>query len=181
MNYRLAKIEDVPQIVKVNVDTWRTAYRSIFPSEFLNNLSYEDKELRWREIFENSKRKIFIYIAEDVSKGIIGFCMGSLEQSEHTLKIPGIRNYIGELMAMYILSEYQRKHIGLKLVKMTVQRLMECEINSMIVWVLKDSPNCKFYEILGGKYVGEKMLAYGGVGYITIAYGWDDIRTILAY
>ena len=65
--------------------------------------------------------------------------------------------------------------------KMIVERFLECEINSMIVWVLKDSPNCKFYEILGGKYVGEKSLEYGGVSYITIAYGWDDISQILLY
>ena len=107
--------------------------------------------------------------------------MGSLEQSDLTLKIPGIRKYIGELMAIYILQEYQRKYIGEKLVKMIVERLLESDINSMIVWVLKDSPNCKFYEILGGKYVGEKMLEYGGANYITIAYGWDEIRLILAY
>ena len=181
MNFRLATIEDIPGIIKVNVDTWRTAYRSIFPPEFLKNLSYEDKELRWRERFENSERKIFIYIAEEVSKGIIGFCMGSLEQSDHTLKIPGIGKYIGELIAIYILKEYQRKHIGITLVKMTVERLLESNINSMIVWVLKDSPTCKFYEIFGGKYVGEKMLEYGGSEYITIAYGWNDIRPILTY
>ena len=181
MNFRLATIEDIPGIIKVNVDTWRTAYRSIFPPEFLKNLSYEEKELRWRERFENSERKIFIYIAEDVSKGIIGFCTGSLEQSDHTLKIPGIGKYIGELIAIYILKEYQRKHIGITLVKMTVERLLESNINSMIVWVLKDSPTCKFYEIFGGKYVGEKMLEYGGSEYITIAYGWNDIRPILTY
>lgn len=181
MNFRLATIEDIPEIVKVNVDTWRTAYHTIFPSKFLKNLSYEEKELRWRERFDNPERKIFIYIAEEVSKGIIGFSMGSLEQSDHTLKIPGIGKYGGELMAIYILKEYQRKRIGLKLVKMTVERLLESDINSMIVWVLKNSPNCKFYEILGGKYVGEKTLEYGGADYITIAYGWDDIRLILAY
>ena len=51
MNFRLATIEDVPEIVKVNIDTWRTAYKSIFPPEFLRNLSYEEKEIRWRQWF----------------------------------------------------------------------------------------------------------------------------------
>jgi len=181
MNYRLATIEDVSAIVKINVDTWRTDYKSIFPSEFLHNLSYKEKETRWRQLFENPENKIFIYVAEQPSKKIVGFSMGSLEQSDITLKIPNIRNFIGELMAIYILKEYQRKHFGLKLVKMVVERLLESDIKSMIVWVLKDSPNCKFYEILGGKYVGEKTLEYGGASYITIAYGWDNILQILAY
>lgn len=181
MNYRLATINDISAIVRINIDTWRTAYRTIFPSKFLKNLSYEEKELRWRELFNNPERDIFIYIAEEVSKGIVGFSMGSLEQSDLSLKIPGISRYIGELMAIYILQEYQRKHIGKKLVKLVVERLLENDIKNMIVWVLKDSPNCKFYEILGGRYVGEKSLEYGGMSYITIAYGWDDIRQILSY
>ncbi|MFW9950732.1 MAG: hypothetical protein ACFFKA_11490 [Candidatus Thorarchaeota archaeon] len=64
---------------------------------------------------------------------------------------------------------------------MIVERFLESDIKIMIVWVLKDSPNYKFYEILGGKYVGEKILEYGGADYITLAYSWDDIRVILDY
>ena len=67
-----------------------------------------------KDFLSNEFLRSFIKICiEDVSKGIIGFCMGSLEQSDHTLKIPGIGKYLGELMAIYILTEYQRKHIGL--------------------------------------------------------------------
>ncbi|GAI96637.1 unnamed protein product, partial [marine sediment metagenome] len=68
MNFRLATIEDVPEIVKVNVDTWRTTYQSIFSTEFLQNLSYKEKEIRWRQLFDNPEREIFIYLAEEVSK-----------------------------------------------------------------------------------------------------------------
>ncbi len=179
MNYRVATVEDVPTIVKINVDTWRTAYKSIFPPEFLQNLSYKEKEIRWQERFNNREKEEFIFIAETDSKKIVGFSMCSLEQSDRTLKIPGVSKYMGELMAIYILQEYQRKHIGTKLVKLIVKRLLENNIKTMIVWVLKDIPYRKFYEILEGKYIGEKMLEYGGVSYSTIAYGWNDIRLIL--
>ena len=181
MNFRLATIEDVTGIVKVKVDTWRTTYYSIFPPEFLQNLSYKENEIRWRRRFTNPEREIFIYLAETDSKEIVGFSMGSLEQHDLTLKILGIRGYVGELMAIYVLKEHQRKKIGLKLVKMIVERLNERNIKSMIVWVLKDNPYCKFYEILGGKYVGEKMLEIEGINYIEIAYGCDNIHQILSY
>jgi len=179
MNFRLATIEDVPEIVKVNMDTWRTTYQSIFSLEFLQNLSYKEKEIRWRQLFDNPEREIFIYLAEEASKEIVGFSMGSLEQSNLTLKIPGIRNYIGELMAIYVLQEHQRKNIGLKLVKLIVERLIESRINSMIVWVLKENPYRKFYEYIGGKYIDEKMLEIDATNYIEIAYGWKDITKIL--
>ncbi|MBY8981274.1 MAG: GNAT family N-acetyltransferase [Candidatus Lokiarchaeota archaeon] len=181
MNFRLATIEDVPGIIKVSIDTWRTAYQDIFPADYLNNLSYEESEEKWRKRFINPEKNIFFYIAETEAKKIIGFILGGFEQQDLTLKIPGIRKYVGELRAIYVLKEYQRSGIGVKLVKMVVERLLEKNINSMIVWVLKDNPNGKFYEILGGKYIGQKMLEKEGVDYVAFAYGWDDIRQILSY
>ena len=181
MNYRSAKIEDVPGIIKVSIDTWRTTYREIFPPELLNNLSYEDSEAKWQQRFTDPERNIFFYIAETDSKEIIGFALGSLEQSDPTPNIPDIVKYIGELKAIYVLKEYQRRGIGVSLVKLIAERLVEHKIDSMVVWVLKDNPNWKFYEILGGKYLGQGILQKEGSNYIKIAYGWDDIRTILAY
>jgi len=179
MNFRLASIEDVPGIVKTKVDTWRTTYQSIFPADFLQSLSYAENEIRWRKRFTNPERKVFIYIAETDSKEIVGFSMGSPEQFELALKIPSIRKYVGEIMAIYVLKQYQRKKIGLKLVKLIVERLVEKDIRSMIVWVLQGNPYYKFYEALGGKYVGQKMLEIEGVNYVEHAYGWVDIREIL--
>ena len=181
MNFRLATIEDVAGIIKVSIDTWRIAYRDIFPTDFLNNLSYEDSEAKWRQRFTNPDRNIFFYIAETRSKVIVGFALGSLDQNDLTHNIPGIEKYIGELMAIYVLKEHQRRGIGLNLVKLIVKSLLEHNINSMVVWVLKDNPNWRFYEVLGGKYLGQDILIKDGVNYIKIAYGWDDIHQILSY
>ena len=181
MNYRLATIDDVPGIIKVSIDTWRTAYRDIFPADFLNNLSYEDSEAKWRQRFTNPDKNKFFYIAETDSKEIVGFALGNLEQNDLTHNVPGIEEYIGELMAIYVLKEYQRRGIGLNLVKLIVKRLLEHNINSMVVWVLKDNPNLRFYEVLGGNYLGKGILLKEGTNYIKVAYGWDDIRPILLY
>ena len=181
MNFRLATIEDIPGIIKVSVDTWRITYQDIFPADFLYNLSYEEGEAKWRQRFTNPDKNIFFYIAETDSKEIVGFALGNLEQNDLTHNIPGIEKYIGELMAIYVLKEYQRRGIGLKLVKLIVKRLLELNINTMIVWVLKDNPNWKFYEVLGGKYLGQGILLKEGTNYIKLAYGWKDIRQIISY
>jgi len=166
-------------IAKVKVDTWRTTYKSIFPADLLQNLSYEENATKWRQRFEDPDICWFIYVAEDDSDKIIGFSMGNLEQWNFTLNVSGLKNYDGELMAAYVLQEHQRKHIGLKLVKLIVENLLENNVKSMVVWVLKGNPNYKFYEILGGKYVGQKMLEIDSTNYIEIAYGWKDITKIL--
>jgi len=179
MNFRLATIDDMLGIAKVGVDTWRTTYHSILPADLLRNLSYEEKEIKNRRRFEDPNIKRFIYIAENDSKKIIGFSMGSLEIWNYTSTIPEIKSYIGELMAVYVLQEYQRNHIGLELVKLIVKYLFENNIRRMIVWVLKGNPHYKFYEILGGKYLGQKLLEIEGKNYVEHAYGWQDITKIL--
>ena len=90
MNFRLATIEDIAGIIKVSIDTWRTTYREIFPPEFLNNLSYEDSEAKWRQRFTNPERNIFFYIAETDSKEIVGFALGNIEQNDPTENISDI-------------------------------------------------------------------------------------------
>ena len=47
MIVREAKIADAPAIARVNLDTWRTAYRKIIPAYYLAQLSYEKGESRW--------------------------------------------------------------------------------------------------------------------------------------
>ncbi|NHJ21597.1 MAG: GNAT family N-acetyltransferase [Candidatus Lokiarchaeota archaeon] len=181
MNFRLATIEDIPGIIKVSIDTWRTTYREILPTDFLNNLSYEDGISKWQQRFTEPERYIFFYIAETDSKEVIGFALGSLEQSDPTPNIPDINKYIGELKAIYVLKENQRRGIGVRLVKLIAEKLVEQDINSMVVWVLKDNPNWKFYEILGGKYLGQGIQKIGESDYIKIAFGWEDISKILTY
>ncbi len=179
MKFRLGTIEDLLGIAKVKVDTWRTTYQSIVSAEFLRNLSYKENEIKWRQRFEDPERSWFNYVAEDDSKKIIGFSTGNLEQWNFSLEVPGLKNYLGELMAVYVLKEHQRKHIGLELVKLIVENLLKNDVKSMVVWVLKGNPNYKFYEIFGGKYIGQKMLEIDGKDYIELAYGWTDITTIL--
>jgi ribosomal protein S18 acetylase RimI-like enzyme len=181
MNFRLATIDDIPGIIKVSIDTWRITYRGIISADFLNNLSYEDDIAKWQQRFTNPERYIFFYIAETEFKKIVGLALGSLEQSDPTTKIPDINKYFGELKAIYVLKEYQRRGIGVRLVKLIVEKLIEHDIISMVVWVLKDNPNWKFYEILGGKYLGQGIQQIGESDYIKIAFGWEDISKILTY
>ncbi len=106
MIIREAKISDVLSIAKVNVDTWRSAYRGILSNEYLNNLSYEQREQAMKNIINNSKKdEISIFVAEESTNGIVGFSTCGRERSNDEI-------YHGELYAIYIIKEYQNKGIG---------------------------------------------------------------------
>jgi GNAT superfamily N-acetyltransferase len=121
---------------------------------------------------------LFTFVAENEKGRIIGFSLGSLEQQEPI----GMRFhedlYKGELRAIYILTEYQKKGIGSKLVFRIMNQLIEYNIHSMITWVLKGNPSSKFFRSIYGKVIGEGIIEIGGIQYIKYAYGWNDLINI---
>ena len=173
MIVREAKIADAPAIARVNLDTWRTAYRQIIPAYYFAQLSYEKGESRWQEILKNVKNTgDFVCVAENDAGQIVGFAAGGCERT-------GKYVYQGELFAIYILDEYQRQGIGRQLVRTVATRLAELTLNSMLVWVLGDNSACRFYEFLGGEKVEEQQTSRAGVALKEIAYGWRDIAVLI--
>ena len=83
-------------------------------------------------------------------------------------------------MAIYVLKEYQKRSIGSNLVSLAVNFLLNKNVQSMLVWVLKENPSREFYEKLGAKYIGDHVLILDGEHYIESAYGWTDIKIILS-
>ncbi len=172
MIVREAKIADAPAIARVNLDTWRTAYRKFLPADYLAQLSYQKRESNWQEILSNVKKTgDFVCVAENESGQIVGFAAGGCERT-------GKYAYQGELFAIYILEEYQRQGIGQQLVRKVATKLAELNLNSMLVWVLGDNSAWKFYEFLGGQKVDEHQTHKAGVAVKEIAYGWNDIAVL---
>ena len=172
LRIRDATVEDAAAIARVHIDSWRTTYPGIVPQEILDTLSYEERELRWRDILTADETAIFTYVAKGDQGEIVGFAGGGLESNRDDI-------YRGELHGIYLLIEHQRKGVGRRLVSTVARRLLSDGIDSMLVWVLEDNkPACAFYEVLGGERVGEKSIAIGGADLAEVAYGWGDIRRL---
>lgn len=166
---------DVPVIAQIHVDTWRTTYRGIIPDEYLATLSYEKRESGWYQILNSAPENgDFIYVAENELGEIIGFANGGLERSGNSI-------YKGELKAIYILENSQRKGIGCHLIQTIAVKLSQANINSMLVWVLENNPACRFYEKLGGKQIYSKQLERVGAMLTEVAYGWTDTTAIIKF
>lgn len=172
---REARSDDAQGIAEVHVASWRAAYRGIVPDEYLAQLSVEQRARRWLETLAVGVE--IIYVAEDDAEGgghIVGFASGGVERSED---MPA---YDGELYAVYVLQEYHGQGIGRRMVRALAERLAKRNFNAMLVWVLADNPYRGFYERLGGQLLGEKAIAIGGTSLTEVAYGWRDIRALLA-
>jgi ribosomal protein S18 acetylase RimI-like enzyme len=168
MQIREATVTDAAAIARVHVDSWRTTYKGIMPADFLAGLSYERREAFWRDVLSTHGSKNFVYVAEDDGGNVVGFANCGPEST-------GDLTYRGELYAIYILAEHQRRGIGRLLAAAVAGRLVREGFQSMLVWVAAENPSRLFYEAMGGQRVRQRNIAIGGMELAEVAYGWRDI------
>ncbi|MCJ7842835.1 GNAT family N-acetyltransferase [Lederbergia sp. NSJ-179] len=168
MKIRQAKQTDAKGIAKVQVDSWKTTYKGIVPDEFLQSMTYESREEKWKEIISSQP----VFIAETKDGEIVGFAGGGMER---TGKYP---DFEGELYAIYILEEFQRKGLGRLLVEAVVEDLKRKNISTMTVQVLAENRSRFFYESLGAKKIDTAEIEIGGKQLTEFVYGWKNINTI---
>jgi len=165
---RKATIEDALGIAKVHVDSWRTTYKAIVPDVYLDGLSYDEKKQMWKQGTTSNN----VYVAVEEKGQIIGFSVGGKERTGK------YESYIGELYAIYLLKEYQGKGIGKLLVQSVIDDLQDKNMNSMLIWALKDNPACYFYKAIGGVEIDSQEIEIAGKNLKEVAYGWGDITQI---
>jgi GNAT superfamily N-acetyltransferase len=169
-NIRPAAIHDARAIAEVHVESYKSAYRGIFPEALLNGLSVEKRESFWRDSLAAPEPPSAItMVGCDVGGSVVGFVSGAKERT-------GQLGCDGELYAIYLRPEAQRRGLGALLVRQFVHELVTRGFSSMAVWVLELNPAGKFYERLGGKVIGQQQIERGGQTFIEVAYGWQSLK-----
>jgi len=171
---RVATILDAPEIARVHVASWRTTYQGLLPDDYLASLDDAGYEDRWKRAL--AETSIRIYVAQDESKAgaeVVGFASGGRERA-------GEPGYAGELYAIYVVRDAQRRGFGRELVRAVVGGLGDLGLADMIVWVLRDNLAARgFYERLGGNFVRSQPITIGPVTLEEVSYGWrrlEDVR-----
>jgi GNAT superfamily N-acetyltransferase len=163
---RPAAAADARAIAEVQVATWKTTYRGIFPDLILDNLSVDERVPRWAERFTSADQ--ITLVGCDANGTVVGFVCGGPERT-------GTLGCDGELHAIYLLERVQRQGLGTLLVNHLVRELRARGFTSMAVWVLAANAFRKFYEALGGKVIAEREHERGGQMTQEVAYGWRDL------
>ncbi|HEY8074458.1 MAG TPA: GNAT family N-acetyltransferase [Labilithrix sp.] len=163
---REARDEDIDAIARVHVDTWRSQYRGIVPDAHLDGLSYDARAKRWREILPTlaANRRHLLVAEEDGA--IVGFASGGPERASGA-------PFDGEVYAIYVHPDRQRRGIGRALFDASLRRLRDEGHLRIRVWVLSANPARPFYEKLGGRACGTKNDTVGGVTLEETAYAFE--------
>ncbi|MBN2858583.1 MAG: GNAT family N-acetyltransferase [Candidatus Delongbacteria bacterium] len=169
---RKAEMSDAAGIAEVHISSWLTTYRGIMPDEKLDSLNHESCTKKWEGNIQRSFEGKEILLVAELAGRIVGFCGGSPNDDENT-KV----KYRDDLRVLYILKEFQKRGIGIKLISEYVKIIKAMNINSMIIWVLEQNDSRLFYEKLGGKIVAEKTMNFGK-DLKVVGYGWENLNKI---
>ena len=170
IDIRPATPDDAQSIAHVQVETWKTVYRGIIADEFLDAFSEDERTTRWSEILQRPDQGSFV---AEIDDGVIGFANGGPERDD-------CDDYRGELYGLYVLPDWHGRGVGKRLIVTFAGWLLDSGSKNMLVWTLADNPYRRFYERLGGKLVTEKDIEIGDQKLVERAYGWEDVRVIVA-
>lgn len=164
MQLRRALPEDATALADVEVATWRTAYRGLLPSAFLDRLSSEEKTESWRQNLLKhgtaGRTRVIVALKDD---RIVGLVRVGLEENE---------GEDGLVYLLYVLPEHWHSGIGTALLRAGMDELRDLGAPEAILWVLRDNYRARhFYERLGwrqdGQITGQE---YAGVELTALCY-----------
>lgn len=165
MIIRCATVEDAPAIASVQVLSWQSTYRGIVPDAMLDAMDAEAGAERWVRNLTSGRSVTHVVEGE---RGVCGFV------SWGKVREP-VREFDGELWALYLADECHGKGVGRRMVDTAAQALLAAGYRSMIVWALAENPAVEFYKHLGAVPVTGKMVEIGGAKIPDLALGWKDL------
>lgn len=180
--YREATAADSYAVAVVNVRSWQESLRGVAPQSHLDRMNYEKRADAFAQRFEQRERArgegngadfYQMFVAEQSGAAAVGYV--DFGPPRETRFGP----FAAELYSIYVLPEHQRRGIGGRLFRLTADALLARGRRSMYLQTLEASPYRHFYERMGGRPVGRGTLEIGGVDFVELAYGWDDLSEIL--
>ncbi len=155
---REAVPEDVRQITEILVEDWKTAYRGIIDSAYLDSMSVEER-------YQRELQRYRIYRVAAAGKEILGFTWNEMSGSEGA---------DCEIIALYVRYAKRKNGTGRALFQDSADLFRAAGRKKMIIWCLKENTEArKFYEKMGGKVYKTGTHKWGNRDYGMISYLWQ--------
>jgi ribosomal protein S18 acetylase RimI-like enzyme len=141
---------DGPGLARVQVRSWRAAYRGRIAETFLQGLSVEQKARDWEKVFQ-ADASFTLLVQETDDQTIVGFItLGSCRDGDAP------RDGLLELRALYVDPDHWRKGLGTELTRLAMAECRRRKVGRLVLWVLESNLEAQaFYRDLGFQRDGE--------------------------
>ncbi len=168
-----ASVEDALTFAKAQVEGWQQGYKHIFPSAYLEQMKFEGRHERWKEILANeTKGQKAAFVAKVDGKGCGFATLGPAR--------PPLLDMDAEIWALYIMPAYWGQGIGAELIKACSAEIQKRGGANMFVSCLKDNDRgIRFYKKMGASPRPDlpKSFVTDFGTYEELILTWDDLSS----
>jgi ribosomal protein S18 acetylase RimI-like enzyme len=162
---------DAPHLARMHVQSWQESYPGLVPAAMLSSLSVATRTAAWARILGEPESATVVFVAENAGS-IVGFGSCGRQRTE-ALQTTG---YDGEISAIYVLREFQRRALGARLLCAMASSMHTRGMKAASLWVLRDNaPARRFYERYGGRVIAQREDVRAEGVLLEVAYGWPDL------
>ncbi len=156
-------------IGRLHIDSWRSTYVGLMPRPFLDRLTYEERERRWRGWLQDDDGRRLLLIAVD-GDDLVGFVAGWPE--------PDGAPTIIEVAALHVARSRHGRGLGKRLLAHVAGRGERMGYTALSLEMLEGNPTGGFYDHLGGRITDRSTSILDGEAVADLRYRWDDIATL---
>ncbi len=157
--------KDIPSVVDIQIDGWKSAYNGIVDDNVLNSMNRNERiEKRKNDYKENG------FIVAELNNQVVGFCR-YIDSNTFT---QDISNIDCELLALYVKPDLKYNGIGTKLFQFVIHEFKSKNKTKMILWYLKDNePSKKFYSKMGGEIIKQRTIKIDKKEYLKVGFEYN--------
>ena len=162
MSVRPATAEDVPEIARVQVDTWRTAYAQLVPAAVLAEATTERAAAAWAEAVTSPPSPRHQVLVALEQQWVVGFAAFAPAEPAEPAEPDGADHAAGadeadeaasataEIVALLVEPRWGRRGHGSRLLAAAVDLLRADGIGRVVAWLPEGDPaTTRFYTSAG--------------------------------
>jgi GNAT superfamily N-acetyltransferase len=163
---RRARVEDADAIGRVQVETWRAAYRGLLPDEIVDSFDVEERRRLWREGLSRPRRPGSETLIVEVGGAVVGFTsVGVWREGDKPAE------GVGELFTIYVDPAHWSTGVGRALIARAEESMRRSGFVEGRLWVLDGNERAeRFYRAAGWERDGRKVDEFQGAEVIELRY-----------
>ena len=163
---RRATAADADAIGRVQVETWRAAYRGLLPDAIVDGFDLEERQRMWRDGLSRPRRPGSETVVAEVGGAVVGFASVGEWRAEGEPEAG-----VGELFAIYLDRAHWGTGVGRALIERAEESLRRSGFVEARLWVLEGNERAeRFYRAAGWEHDRRKVDLFQGADVAEVRY-----------